>query len=190
MNNLIIDEKMRVFEKKALINMGYNLIELKRSNSVYEEISSHTDIFTCFINNKLFIEPSQYANFKNISNNIKKIAGEEVHLKYPLDVKYNVCIVGKYAIHNFNFTEESLLEELKNSKYKLINVKQGYSNCSIAVIDENSVIVSDRGLKKALEKMNINVLFLDYTPDIKLIKGNCYSKMVGFIGGALARVRK
>jgi hypothetical protein len=182
---------MRVFEKNALENVGCNLIELKKNNSVYEEISSHTDIFTCLVNNKLFCEPSQYEILNKLNNLYEIIVGEKIEEKYPLDIKYNVCIVGKYAIHNFDFTELKLKEELENCGFELINVKQGYSNCSIAVIDENSVIVSDYGLKKVLEKTNLNVLYLDYIPDIKLLKENLvYSKKRGFIGGALARVRR
>ena len=65
---------------------------------------------------------------------------------------------------------------------------QGYTNCSIAVIDENSAIVTDKGLYKILEKHNIDVLYLEYEPDIKLLVNGGYSEKKGFIGGAISRV--
>ena len=70
----------------------------------------------------------------------------------------------------------------------MINTTQGYTNCSIAVIDDNSAIVTDKGLYKILQKHNIDVLYLEYEPDIKLLKSNEYSEKRGFIGGAISRI--
>ena len=61
---LIIDGRMLDAEKKKLKELGYNLLELKPSNSVYEEISAHVDIFTCKIGHKLIVEPSRYSEIK------------------------------------------------------------------------------------------------------------------------------
>ena len=63
-----------------------------------------------------------------------------------------------------------------------------HTNCSISVIDENSAIVTDEGLYKILKNQNIDVLYLDYEPDIKLLKRNGYSNKNGFIGGAITRI--
>ena len=40
LKTIIIDERMRPFEKEKLKNMGYNLVEIKKSLNVYEEIGS------------------------------------------------------------------------------------------------------------------------------------------------------
>lgn len=70
-----------------------------------------------------------------------------------------------------------------------IQVSQGYANCSIAVISENSAIVADKKIAETLRKYKIDVLYLEYLPDIKLWNSqNEYSKMRGFIGGAMARI--
>jgi hypothetical protein len=78
---------------------------------------------------------------------------------------------------------------LKENGYELIDVEQGYTNCSIAVIDDSSVITTDKKIAEKLIANNISVLLLDYTPDIKLKDeyGN-YSSMNGFIGGAIGKV--
>ena len=106
-SQIIIDERMRKIEKEKLKEIGYNLIEIKSNPNVYEEISSHVDIFTCKIGNKLIVESSQYKIIKeqllcdiNIEQGIEKIKN-----KYPYDIKYNVCTIGKKALHNFKFTE-------------------------------------------------------------------------------------
>lgn len=188
---LIIDSRMRKIEKNFLENNNYQLIELPKSNNVYSEISSHIDIFTCKIHNKLIVEKTYYDYLKNniIGKNI--ICGESfVESKYPKDIKYNVCEIGNYVIHNFKFTDKRILDVIKEEKFlNKIKISQGYSNCSIAVIDKNSAIVNDKKIAKILRENNIDVLCLDYIPDIKLLTNNLeYSKMKGFIGGAISRI--
>lgn len=185
MKYLIIDERMRDIEKQALRELGYNLIEIKQSKSVYPEISAHVDIFTCKVGKKIIVEPSQYVNMKQIQN--VEQGREMLQAQYPYDIKYNVCIIGKKAIHNFQYTDSSLYKQLKETGYELINTSQGYTNCSIAVIDENSAIVTDKGLYKILQAHNIDVLYLQYEPDIKLLNDG-YSNRKGFIGGAISRI--
>ena len=146
---LIIDNRMRNIEKTKLRELGYKLLEVKENKNLYPEISSHVDILACKVGEKIVVEPTQYANFQEYENFIK---GQEIVLKkYPLDIKYNVCIIGKKAIHNFQNTDSKLKELLINDGYELINTTQGYTNCSIAVIDDNSAIVSDQGLYKILK---------------------------------------
>lgn len=190
METLIIDDRMRNVEKEKLRNLGYGLIELKQSEKVYQEISSHVDIFTCKIGDKLIIEPTQYNHIKpQLSEKYDLVQGKEViEKKYPFDIKYNVCTIGKKALHNFEYTDSKIKEELKKQDYELINTTQGYTNCSIAVIDENSAIVTDKGLYKILQKHNVDVLYLEYEPDIKLLDKNRYSSKSGFIGGAISRI--
>lgn len=190
MKYLIIDERMRDIEKRTLQRLGYELIEIKKSTKIYSEISSHVDIFACKVKNKIIAEKHVYDILKNKLKKYIIIQGNSVIQNvYPKDINYNVCIVGNKAIHNFKYTDSQIVQELKKNNFELINVKQGYSNCSIAVIDENSIILNDKGLYNSLKDSGLNILFLDYMPDIKLLneKGN-YSEMNGFIGGAIARI--
>lgn len=187
---IIIDERMRKVEKEKLKELGYNLIELKSSNSTYEEICSHVDIFTCKIGDKLIVEPSAYGWIKERDCNNYNIesGSKKIEKKYPYDIKYNVCTIGKKALHSWEFTDPKVKEELIKQDYELINTTQGYTNCSIAVIDENSAIVTDKGLYKILLKYNIDVLYLKYELDIKLLTSKGYSNRKGFIGGAISRI--
>jgi len=192
MKSLIIDERMRQIEKEKLKELGYELIKIKQNKNIYEEISSHVDIFICEIKDKIIVEPSQYNNIKSKTQqqyNIEQ-GNEAIEAKYPYDIKYNVCTIGHKALHNFEYTDSKIKKELEKQGYELINTTQGYTNCSIAVIDENSAIVTDKGLYKILQKHNVDVLYLNYEPDIKLLKNNQYSNRKGFIGGAISRVGK
>ena len=192
MKYLIIDSRMRKIEKETLRSFGYEIIELEESQNLYYEISSHVDIFCTKINDKLVVENSHYDFFKDKLNSVNTeiICGiENVMERYPYDIKYNVCQIGKNIIHNFNYTDKKVLEIIEDEKLNKISISQGYSNCSIAVISKNSAIVNDFTIADCLIRNNINVLCLDYIPDIKLYKDETtYSKMKGFIGGAIARI--
>ena len=181
---VIIDNRMRQIEKQKLQNMGFEIIEVQTNPNVYTEISSHVDISVCKIENEIIVEPTQ--NMNNISN---KIYGKErISAEYPYDIKYNVCIIGKKAIHNLKYTDEILKKELIDKGFELINTTQGYTNCSIAVIDENSAIVTDKGLNKILQRHGIQTLYLNEKLDIKLLKENKYSEKNGFIGGCISKL--
>lgn len=191
MKKIIIDERMRQIEKEKIKELGYEIIEIKKSNKVYEEISSHVDIFVCKTEKNIIIEPSQFNNIKDkLQDKNKQLVkgNEKIEIKYPYDIKYNVCTIGKKAFHNFEYTDSKLKEELIKQGYELINTTQGYTNCSVAVIDEKSAIVTDKGLYKILKKYNIDALYLEYEPDIKLLNSEEYSNLNGFIGGAISRI--
>ena len=192
---VIIDNRMRRIEKEQLKKLGHELIEINTSAKVYSEISSHVDIFACKVRDKIIIEPTQYQNIMqscikssiDIAENFIK-GQDEVQEKYPDDIKYNVCTIGKKAIHNFQYTDAKLKQELINNNYELINTTQGYTNCSIAVIDDNSAIVSDKGLYKILKFHDIDTLLVENNLDIKLLNGENYSSKKGFIGGCITRL--
>lgn len=192
MDFILIDKRMRNVEKNMLKYLGYKLVDIPTSNNVYTEISSHTDIFATKIGDTLVCEKSV---FDDLTFMLKKgefniVSGKEkVGMNYPEDIKYNVCMVGRYAIHNFKYTDKKVLKLLEEGDYELVDVEQGYTKCSIAVIDDNSVITADKKIAEKLIANNFSVLLLDYVPDIKLLSDNGnYSGMKGFIGGCISRV--
>lgn len=200
---LIIDSRMRDFEKAKLIELGYELCELQPNSNLYYEISSHVDIQCTCINNVLVCAPGLSINapFDGLSINTPidglsistSIQGRTVlGSKYPNDIAYNICIIGNTAIHNFNYTDSKVLELLDKFNFNKIHINQGYSNCSIAVIDDNSCIVTDKAIANELIKNGIETLLIDstVTDKIHLYKNadNKYSNMHGFIGGCLSRI--
>ncbi len=109
--------------------------------------------------------------------------------QYPDDVKYNVCQIGNKVIHNFKFTDTKILEYIEKENLQKIQISQGYANCSIAVINQNAAIVTDSKIAEILRNDEIEILCLDYLPDIKLLNAqNEFSQIKGFIGGAMARI--
>ncbi len=79
---------------------------------------------------------------------------------YPHDSAYNICIVGKKCFLNKDVCDSTLFDILTSEGYEIINVKQGYTKCSICPVDENSIITADASIAKAAEKCGMDVLLI------------------------------
>ena len=171
----LVDGRIREEEFTYLLEeLKLDIILVEPSNSVYPEISGHSDIFYTKIDNQIYCSP----NARYIETNFI-IGKEPVKYSYPDDVKYNVCQIGKYVIGS-KYADEKILDKIN------IIVKQGYTKCNIAVTGDNSCITSDVGIYKTLKDLGMDVLLLQ-TDNIGLInKDHLLSEMHGFIGGASA----
>lgn len=176
---IIMDSRMRNEEKEYLKKYG-ELIEIECQDCVYDEISAHPDIFFCKINDQIFQAP----NLK-LEKQLKTQKGSSsVGKQYPDDVKYNICQIGKKIIHNFKYTDSLVNDYINSIGLEKINIKQGYTKCSIAVTSENSCITSDEGIYKTLQKENIDVLLLRDEIIHLQDKNKNITNMNGFIGGS------
>ena len=116
---------------------------------------------------------------------VNVIKGDKyIEKKYPYNIHYNICIFGKYALHNFKYTESNILKYIEDNNLIKINLKQGYSKCSICIVDENSIITSDKGIYNTVKEYNIDCLLID-EGHIDLFDLN-----YGFIGGCSGLISK
>lgn len=180
---VIIDERIDENIEKYFLDLGYEIIKVKKHKHIYNEISSHTDIFCIKIDDTVIYEKEAISG--KLNNKYKCINGDNVENFYPKVAMYNVCVIDNFAVHNFCMTDKKILEILDSKKYNLINVKQGYSRCSILPLGNKSCITSDKGIYKELIKNSFDVLYIDQSElDIKLFSNvGVYSNMTGFIGG-------
>lgn len=88
---VIIDCRMRQIEKEFFKNLGYNIIEIQKSEKVYQEISSHVDIFACQIDDVIIVEKTQYKNIKNqIGNFNMRIIQGESEVREKISGRYKI----------------------------------------------------------------------------------------------------
>jgi hypothetical protein len=106
------------------------------------------------------------------------LGGRELKGRYPEDIAYNAARLGDLVICNLANSDEILLTYINSLGIRLINVKQGYSKCSICIVDKESIITSDKGIHDTVLKNGIESLLI--TPGNIDISGMNY----GFIGGA------
>ena len=191
----VVDFRMRTVEKEYIKSSGYEIIENGFNLNTYDEIAAHPDIYYLKVGDMIFSAPEKKGMLPFSTVSCTTPIGRD----YPTDIPYNVCVVGKNAIHKFECTDNIVKFYLERHEYNLINVEQGYSNCSTVVLDDNSCITSDLGIAKALMDVGVDTLYV-YEPDIKLKKrlsdifkdesrmSFVDSKMQGFIGGAMTRL--
>lgn len=165
--------------KKLGINILYGSEIPYNVSSVRWHIDTQ---ITHIYKDKFVVSPLVYDHYKTNLPETKLVLGESSGSgRYPDDAAYNIAITGKYNIHNFNYTDKMILPELTGEN---IDVSQGYSKCSICIVDENSVITEDEGIAEVLKRHNMDVLKIS-AGDV-LLPGLNY----GFLGGASGKLSK
>lgn len=101
---------------------------------------------------------------------------------YPYNISFNHLIIGNKIICNKKYTNREIISYCKENKFRIINVKQGYTKCSTAVVTENAIITSDTTIYNNCIKNNIDALKID-SGYISL-----YGYDYGFIGGCCGKL--
>ena len=120
-------------------NFGFTVVLADNVPGINPCVSHHPDMHIAKIDDTLVISPD---NFHYYDKKIKKenlICGRKsVCGKYPEYIAYNIAIAGDVAIHNFKYTDDSILDVIANKRK--VNVNQGYTKCSCVVIEDTFII--------------------------------------------------
>ncbi len=187
-NTIIIDGRVpkKLLNKLNMFNL--NIIHTIKCKEVADPISYHPDIVIHPINHKrMIVAPNVYEYYEEIfyGMGIEIIKGEtKLGKEYPEDIAYNVGRIGNLAIHNFKYTDEKLKYYLKKENLELVHVEQGYTKCSMAIVDTKAIITADYPIYKKLTRYGIDVLLI--RPGYIELPGYPY----GFIGGTNGNLSK
>lgn len=181
-------------EKRVIAGVGDVKIEKVKSvkpflaNCLTEGLMTHADLTFCYLGDgKAVVAPEAFDYYvKQFENTDLEITKGEKYLDrhYPHDASYNVAIVGNKMFCKKDITDCVLLEKAEEKGYEIIDIKQGYSKCSICPIDENSAISADVGFYKKAQKVGMEVLLI--TNESINLKG--YNN--GFFGGSAFMIDK
>jgi len=158
---------------------GYQVVKLKESNSTYQSIAKHPDIFSFSLGDQLIIAPEITKNFSEDIKNHLIWGKSKIKREYPGNICYNVARVGSFAIHNTKYTDPVIKERLE---CQWIHVNQGYTKCNTLIVNEDSIITSDKSIYKETIKEGLNCLLI--RPENIILRGLDY----GFIGGASIKI--
>lgn len=166
---VITDYRISKTAEKSLEKQGIEVIKSFPHKNLYNAVNGHPDMQIHHLGkNKFVCEPSVYEYYKQKLMNSEIIKGiMSITDKYPFDIAYNAVVIGNCFFHNLNFTDSKIYEYYKSLGVKLLNVRQGYTKCSVAVISENAIITSDISISKIAAQNNIDTLYFDPS-DIKL----------------------
>ncbi|MFI3210683.1 MAG: hypothetical protein R3Y64_06500 [Peptostreptococcaceae bacterium] len=176
----LIDKRVSKEILDKLNKLNIKVIKSTKNNT-YDAINYHPDISILKLDyQNIIVCPNLYDYYKNALKlyNFNIIKGNKnIEEKYPKNIYYNICIFGKFAVHNFKYTDQNIIDYLDKNNFIKINVKQGYCKCMICVVDSNSIITSDIKIHKEVKKYGIDSLLID-NGSIDLFELN-----YGFIGG-------
>lgn len=179
---VIVDYRIDREVESTLINNGIEVIKTCECASLYESIKGHPDIHIHHISSdKIVVAPNVFSYYKDVlsKKGFAIIKGDTwLSRNYPDNIAYNVLRISNLAFHNTKHTDKKIKMAFDKEGIKLIHVNQGYTKCSVCILDKNTAITSDKKLKDELEKNNIECLYIN--PGGIALKGLNY----GFIGGA------
>ena len=172
----LINSEIEEYIKGKGIEIIKTIPFLNEKNSVL----MHPDI-------QCFSDKNNFFTYKNLSDYYSKfisniiVSNEIMQSEYPKDVLFNCLKINNYIFCNENIIDENLLIYLKKT-YEIINVKQGYSNCSCLYLGNGYVATSDKGMEKILNQHNFKTVFIDNSNII--LKDYKH----GFIGGSAVKL--
>lgn len=143
-------------------------------------IAAHPDMNMCVIDNVVFTtRHMQFCEDQFNALGYKVIyVSKKLGNEYPDDAMFNCAVIGKNVVMNTKTAAFEIISYCGLHNYNIIDVKQGYANCSTLCITDNAAITADIGIYNALVNNNIDTLLI--TPGNIGIKNYNY----GFIGGA------
>lgn len=180
-----VDNRITREEENTLKEYG-KIIKCPTCPELYEAISAHPDILMHILpNNEIVIHkncPQEFIDSLSSLNFKINLSQNELKYNYPFNIHLNAVSSETFFLHNLKYTDPILIKKIKVRN--LINVKQGYTKCSTAIIKDDVFITSDKGIYTALSNENCHVLLLP-PGDIDL-PGLDY----GFIGGCCGLIDK
>lgn len=163
----------------------YKIIQLPPDPSLPNAVDGHSDLLIFRIENYLITRKSFYKKAKDQIDLICKETRLELILseaesgsKYPGDCGLCAAVSGDKIICREASADGEIMRLAEFLGFDIINVPQGYSKCSCAILADGAIITADRGIASVTLKSGINTLLISdghvYLP------GYSY----GFIGGA------
>ena len=155
---IIADKRIPEEAKKRLEEYG-ELLLFQTSEITENSISGHPDIFFCKTPGGLITAPNLPQRFKEMLHD-KRISFTEgilpVEKTYPKAARYNAVITDHYLIHRTDITDHAIINICK--ELIPIDVRQGFTRCSLLPLKNNHFISSDKGIYKTLLQKEVKVL--------------------------------
>lgn len=164
-----------------LVLLGIEPIKLGKTSRIVSELAYHPDILMLnYAPGNWLVENSCNYSPTNVNKILTKI---KYHIgnKYPADCIFNSFIIEKKLFCGaVNSGLYDNIDELKD--FEIINFKQGYTKCSVIILNDHSFITSDKSIEKKLEELQYDCLLVSN----ESIGLNGYS--TGFIGGCAGKI--
>ncbi len=167
---------------EALTKLEINCIKIKEKAKLEPSISSHADVLIYYLGKGKFLADNSIECLPKCCEIVKSV---DASSPYPNDCILNSVSIGDYLICNEKITSKYIIDSALKNNNKIIDVRQGYSKCSVCVIKKNTIITDDESIyRKTSQISDIDALLI--SKGSVLLKGQNY----GFIGGASGLIDK
>ena len=168
----------------SLSSLGFEVLTMPPYHRLQEGVSSHPDMLIFPYGNK-YVTSREYDSIaKNVFNKINSLGYTPIltyevpEENYPFDVLFNALTLGNKIFCSEKALSKKVKEIAIESGLEIINVRQGYTKCSVCKISENAIITADGGIAETAKKYGVDVLEIS-EGHVQLDGYN-----TGFIGGA------
>ena len=178
--NIDEDALKSVFDEVAI-----KVVNVTENKLLDAPISKHADILANYVGKSTFLADINQVELCNFIEDYdgKSVLIDNIQSPYPNDCLLNFADIGDYIICNKSILTEQIVKYLP--KKEIIDVKQGYSKCSVCICNHNTVITDDISIYNALLQYdNINSLLVEKGS----VRINEYN--YGFIGGCCGLIDK
>lgn len=171
--------------KNVFNNLSINVVNVIENPLLDAPVRCHADILANYIGESVFLSDKHQIELCKFieDNNGKSVIIENIESPYPNDCLLNFADIGDYIICNKSILTDEIVDLLPQKT--IIDVKQGYSKCSVCICKRNTIITDDISVYNAvLQYDNINSLLVK--------KGSVHIKKYdyGFIGGCCGLIDK
>lgn len=177
---IIIDKRLPDEAKIKIAEYG-EVINFETSDITTPSLSGHPDIFFCQVGNTLIASPDVPEIFNDLlkKREIRFTYGKHaIGSEYPSCAHYNAVITKNFLIHNLSLTDNVILCSATGKKK--IDVRQGFTRCSLLMLDEENFITSDEGIFKTLKNERLHGLWV--SPKNVLLPGYKHGLFAGACG--------
>lgn len=187
-STVIIGEKYCNILQNGVGKLGINILSMPDNPYVDDRLSGHADLSVLHLGgDRLLLAP--YLKGSSFSRQLEdrgfdiQFADIEQSALYPNDAQMNVCILGNKVIYNPQTGSDAIVKYLtiRNGAIQ-VSSRQGYSRCSVCVVNDNAIITADEGICRSAKAHGIDVLKI--RPGYIDLPGFDH----GFIGGASFKI--
>lgn len=161
---IMLDARSITRLKTSLLRKNIKWIENSPCKDLSSPVAGHPDMMCHPVGGKkIVIAPNASEFLKNqlIQHDFEILIGNTIlESNYPKNIAYNVARIGDVALHHLKYTDSVLRNELEKQGVRFLHVKQGYAKCSTVVVDNHSLITSDRGIAKVAVENGLDVLLI------------------------------
>lgn len=185
MKKYVLASDLNQQAKEKLNLLGFEVISFHDNESVGRKIRNHADLSFFDCNDGTLFIAAEMSEYKTIFQNLGyevRILSHKLGEKYPYDVPLNCLTLGEYLICNVDTVSSDVLKYFRDKKVNIVNVRQGYTKCSVIPVNGHAIITDDKSIGKKCKEYNIDVLTV--SKGSVLLDGFDY----GFIGGTAGKL--